>query len=117
MLFLLHCFHFVSIYATPLFACMDDSFFFKFFNLFSQAVPEDASKLADFQKIIKVTSEFENGLKEMKFISATDSTDQKLSNFAENVEIHFATRKKMEILAKARNLLLGCDFSIPQVSF
>ncbi|XP_043804728.1 centromere/kinetochore protein zw10 homolog isoform X2 [Manihot esculenta] len=83
-------------------------------SFLSKAVPEDASKLADFQKIIKVTSEFENGLKEMKFISATDSTDQKLSNFAENVEIHFATRKKMEILAKARNLLLGCDFSIPQ---
>ncbi|KAJ9176843.1 hypothetical protein P3X46_012115 [Hevea brasiliensis] len=83
-------------------------------SFLSKAVPEDASKLADFQKIIKLTSEFETELKEMKFISASDSTDQKLSNFAENVEIHFACRKKTEILAKARNLLLQCDFSIPQ---
>jgi centromere/kinetochore protein ZW10 len=82
-----------------------------------QAVPEDASKLAGFQKIIKDTYEFETALKEMAFISASDSTDQKLSNFAENVELHFASRKKIEILAKARNLLLQCDFTIPQVSF
>lgn len=82
-----------------------------------QAVPEDASKLADFQKIIKHTSEFETALKDIGFISASDNTDQKLSNYAENVEVHFASRKKTEILATARNLLLQCDFAIPQVSF
>lgn len=81
-----------------------------------QAVPEDASKLAGFQKIIKRTNEFETALKEMSFISASDSTDQRLSDFADNVEVHFASRKKTEILAKTRNLLLQCDFSIPQVS-
>ncbi|WCJ37478.1 centromere/kinetochore protein putative (ZW10) [Euphorbia peplus] len=83
-------------------------------NFLSKAVPEDASKLADFQNIIKCTSEFETDLKEMKFISASDSTDQKLSNFAENVEVHFASRKKTETLAKARNVLLQCDFAVPQ---
>lgn len=81
-----------------------------------QVVPDDASKLADFQKIIKCTSEFETVLKEMRFISASDSKDDKLSNFAQNVEVHFASRKKTEILAKARNLLLQCDFAIPEVS-
>lgn len=82
-----------------------------------QVVPKDASKLADFLKIIKCTSEFETALREMKFISAPDNKDNQLSNFAENVEVHFASRKKTEILAKARNLLLQCDFAAPQVSF
>ncbi|XP_022728518.1 centromere/kinetochore protein zw10 homolog isoform X2 [Durio zibethinus] len=83
-------------------------------NFLSKIVPEDASRLADFQKIIKYTSEFEIALKEMMFISVSDNKDDRLSNFAENVEVHFAFRKKMEILGKARNLLLQCDFFVPQ---
>ncbi|XP_021300731.1 centromere/kinetochore protein zw10 homolog [Herrania umbratica] len=83
-------------------------------NFLSKVVPEDASKLADFQKIIKCTSEFEIALKELMFISASDNKDDRLSNFAENVEVHFAFRKRTEILGKARNLLLQCDFSVPQ---
>jgi hypothetical protein len=82
-----------------------------------QVVPEDASKLADFQKIIESTSQFETALKEIMFISASDNKDERLSNFAENVEVHFASRKKTEILAKARKLLLQCNFDVPQVSF
>jgi len=53
-----------------------------------QVVPEDASKLADFQKIIESTSQFETALKEIMFISASDNKDERLSNFAENVEVH-----------------------------
>ncbi|XP_027331709.1 centromere/kinetochore protein zw10 homolog isoform X2 [Abrus precatorius] len=83
-------------------------------SFLSKVVPTDASKLPDFQKIIKCTSEFERALKELMFISASDDKDNRLSNFAENVEVHFAFKKKTEILAKARNLLLECDFSIPQ---
>ncbi|XP_045799875.1 centromere/kinetochore protein zw10 homolog isoform X2 [Trifolium pratense] len=82
-------------------------------SFLSKVVPTDASKLPDFQKIIKCTSDFEKALKELMFISSDDK-DNRLSNFAENVEVHFAFKKKTEILAKARNLLLECDFSIPQ---
>ncbi|KAK3022010.1 hypothetical protein RJ639_045171 [Escallonia herrerae] len=83
-------------------------------NFLSKVVPDDASKLADFQKIIQLTSQFETDLKEMMFISATDNKDERLSNFTDNVEVHFASRKKVEILAKARNVLLRSDFSLPQ---
>ncbi|GMP66682.1 hypothetical protein CsSME_00026944 [Camellia sinensis var. sinensis] len=79
-----------------------------------EVVPDDASKFADFQRIIKLTSEFETALKEMMFISASDNKDDRLSNFTDNVEVHFATRKKVEILAKARDLLLQSNFVLPQ---
>ncbi|XP_050383392.1 centromere/kinetochore protein zw10 homolog [Argentina anserina] len=80
----------------------------------AKVVPQDASKLADFLKIINCTSEFETALKEMKFISVTENKDNQLSSFAENVEVHFASKKKAEILGRARNLLLRCDFAITQ---
>ncbi|XP_062107315.1 centromere/kinetochore protein zw10 homolog isoform X3 [Humulus lupulus] len=83
-------------------------------NFLSKVVPPDASKLSGFQKIIEHTSKFENALKEVAYISKSDNKDNTLSDYAENVEVHFASRKKTEILANARKLLLQCDFSIPQ---
>ncbi|KAL5702541.1 hypothetical protein ACHQM5_027750 [Ranunculus cassubicifolius] len=80
-------------------------------HFLAKAVPDDASKLSEFQKIIELTSEFETLLEEMKFISGSDDKDRRLSEYAQNVEVHFASRKKIEILAKARNILLQCDFS------
>lgn len=75
-------------------------------SFLSKAVPDDASKTLDFQNILKHTAEFENSLKEMKYISTTDSRDEKLSHFMHNVEVHFASKKRLEILAKARHTLL-----------
>ncbi|KAI3835802.1 hypothetical protein MKW92_034489 [Papaver armeniacum] len=74
---------------------------------------DDASKVAEFQKIIELTTEFEATLKDLMFISATDTKDEKLSIFVQNVEVHFAARKKKEILANTRNLLLLFDSSNP----
>ncbi|CAN8315801.1 unnamed protein product [Cochlearia groenlandica] len=79
----------------------------------SKVVPEDASKLAEFQKIIERTSKFETALKELNFVSPSDA-EGRLSTYAENVEVHFASRKKIEILAKSRNLMLQCNFTIPK---
>lgn len=72
----------------------------------SKDVPEDAVKMTEFENIIRFTIEFENSLKEMKFISYDNNSEQRLSNFARNVEVHFAYKKKSEILAKAQNILL-----------
>ncbi|KAK6919292.1 RZZ complex, subunit Zw10, partial [Dillenia turbinata] len=83
-------------------------------NFLSKVVPDDASKLAEFQKIKERTAEFEVKLKELMFISSSDNKDDRLTIFAENIEVHFASKKKTEILAKARNLLLRCDFVLPQ---
>ncbi|MCD7447210.1 Centromere/kinetochore protein zw10 [Datura stramonium] len=83
-------------------------------NFLSKNVPDDASKLADFQKIVKCTSEFEASLKELMFIASSDGKDERLSKFADNVEVHFASRKKVEILSKARNQLLQSDFRLPE---
>ncbi|KAL3337663.1 hypothetical protein AABB24_030004 [Solanum stoloniferum] len=77
-------------------------------------VPDDASKLADFQKIVKCTSNFEASLKELMIMASSDDKDERLSKFADNVEVHFASRKKVEILAKARNQLLQSDFRLPE---
>ncbi|XP_020517443.1 centromere/kinetochore protein zw10 homolog isoform X2 [Amborella trichopoda] len=79
----------------------------------SQAVPNEASKVAEFQSIVKMTAEFEATLKELMFISASDSKDERLSNFAQNVEVHFATKKRNEILARARKLLVQSEIDVP----
>ncbi|XP_010321559.2 centromere/kinetochore protein zw10 homolog isoform X1 [Solanum lycopersicum] len=84
-------------------------------NFLSKRVPDDASKLVDFQKIVKCTSNFEASLKELMFIASSDGKDERLSKFADNVEVHFASRKKVEILAKARNQLLQSDFRLPEL--
>lgn len=90
---------------------MSDMIISKFLAKF---VPDDASKLDNFQKIVKLSSEFETDLKELMFISTSDNKDERLTEFANNVEVHFASRKKVEILAKARYMLLQAAFTIPQ---
>ncbi|KAL9270956.1 Centromere/kinetochore protein zw10-like protein [Drosera capensis] len=83
-------------------------------NFLNKVVPDDASKLSDFRSIVSMSSEFEKTPKDIMFISAADKNDERLSNFADNVETHFALRKKIEILAKARKLIPQCDFTLPQ---
>ena len=46
----------------------------------------------------------------------SDNKDNKLTDYVKNVEVNFASQKKMEILANAKKLLLQCDFVIPQMS-
>lgn len=52
----------------------------------------------------------------MKLIQSTDSNEEKLSHFAHDVEVHFASRKRNEILARSRSLLLQFNYDLLAVS-
>uniref|UniRef100_A0A453SHV1 Centromere/kinetochore protein zw10 middle domain-containing protein n=1 Tax=Aegilops tauschii subsp. strangulata TaxID=200361 RepID=A0A453SHV1_AEGTS len=80
-----------------------------------QAVPDEASKLIGFQDVIRSTTEFENTLRGMMFISP-DRKDGKLTQFVDDVEVHFAVRKRNEILVKARYILVQYDYKNPLAS-
>ncbi|XP_074592298.1 centromere/kinetochore protein zw10 homolog isoform X2 [Curcuma longa] len=85
-------------------------------HFLSKAVPDDASKIIGFQNIVKCSAEFETFLMEMKLIQSTDSNEEKLSQFAHDVEVHFASRKRNEILARSRSLLLQFNYDLFAVS-
>jgi len=81
-------------------------------NCLAKAVPTEASEVVEFQKVLKLTRDFECALTDMMFIFASNSKDDKLSNFASNIEVHFAAKKRNQILARARRLLVRSDFTI-----
>ncbi|VAI78241.1 centromere/kinetochore protein zw10 homolog isoform X1 [Triticum aestivum] len=81
-------------------------------HFLSKAVPDEASKLIEFQDVIRSTTEFENTLRGMMFISP-DRKDGKLTQFVDDVEVHFAVRKRNEILVKARYILVQYDYKNP----
>ncbi|EMS64458.1 Centromere/kinetochore protein zw10-like protein [Triticum urartu] len=84
-------------------------------HFLSKAVPDEASKLIEFQDVIRGTTEFENTLRGMMFISP-DRKDGKLTQFVDDVEVHFAVRKRNEILVKARYILVQYDYKNPLAS-
>nr|CAB3491711.1 unnamed protein product [Digitaria exilis] len=77
-----------------------------------KAVPNEASKLIEFQDVVRSTAEFENVLRSMMFL-LPDRKDGKLTQFVDDVEVHFAVRKRSEILVKARNILVQYDYDNP----
>lgn len=82
-------------------------------NCLAKAVPIEASEVVEFEKVLILTKDFECALKDMMFICASNNKDDKLSDFALNVEVHFASKKRNHILARARRLLVRSDFMIP----
>ncbi|TVU24708.1 hypothetical protein EJB05_27161, partial [Eragrostis curvula] len=81
-------------------------------HFLSKAVPNEASKLIEFQDVVRSTTEFENKLRSMMFISP-DRKDGRLTQFVDDVEVHFAVRKRNEIMVKARNILVQYDHDNP----
>ncbi|KAK3119014.1 hypothetical protein QOZ80_9BG0712370 [Eleusine coracana subsp. coracana] len=81
-------------------------------HFLSKAVPNEASKLVEFQDVVRSTAEFENTLRSMMFISS-DRKDGRLTQFVDDVEVHFAVRKRNEIMVKARYILVQYDYNNP----
>ncbi|GJN04675.1 hypothetical protein PR202_ga22240 [Eleusine coracana subsp. coracana] len=77
-----------------------------------KAVPNEASKLVEFQDVVRSTAEFENMLRSMMF-SSPDRKDGRLTQFVDDVEVHFAVRKRNEIMVKARYILVQYDYDNP----
>ncbi|XP_057816282.2 centromere/kinetochore protein zw10 homolog isoform X5 [Cryptomeria japonica] len=81
-------------------------------NCLAKAVPDEVSEVTEFQMVVKLTRDFEHELKDMALISSSDDKDDRLSNFALNIEIHFASKKKNYILATVRKLIVQSNFKV-----
>ncbi|XP_075402731.1 centromere/kinetochore protein zw10 homolog [Tenrec ecaudatus] len=71
-------------------------------NCLVYSIPTNSSKLQQYEEIIQSTEEFENALKEMRFLKG-DTTD--LLKYARNVNSHFANKKCQDVIVAARNLM------------
>lgn len=71
-------------------------------NCLVYSIPTNSSKLQQYEEIIQSTEEFENALKEMRFLKG-DTTD--LLKYARNINSHFANKKCQDVIVAARNLM------------
>ncbi|XP_017378791.1 centromere/kinetochore protein zw10 homolog isoform X2 [Cebus imitator] len=71
-------------------------------NCLVYSIPTNSSKLQQYEEIIQSTEEFENALKEMRFLKG-DITD--LLKYARNINSHFANKKCQDVIVAARNLM------------
>ncbi|XP_032497255.1 centromere/kinetochore protein zw10 homolog isoform X2 [Phocoena sinus] len=71
-------------------------------NCLVYSIPTNSSKLQQYEEIIQSTEEFENALKEMRFLKG-NTTD--LLKYARNVNSHFANKKCQDVIVAARNLM------------
>lgn len=71
-------------------------------NCLVYSIPTNSSKLQQYEEIIQSTEEFENALKEMRFLKG-DTTD--LLKYARNINSHFANKKCQDVIVMARNLM------------
>ncbi|XP_054853771.1 centromere/kinetochore protein zw10 homolog isoform X2 [Eublepharis macularius] len=68
------------------------------------SIPSSSSKLGQYVEVIKATEEFEQALKDMRFLKE-DSTD--LLTYARNVNRHFADKKCQDVVVTARHLMMS----------
>ncbi|KAL3693047.1 hypothetical protein R1sor_006698 [Riccia sorocarpa] len=84
----------------------------------SKAVPNETSQLKEFHKIADLTKEFEIALANEGLIPNFDrAKGDKLSNFAADVEVHFATKKRKHVLAQTRDMIMQADYVLSESSW
>ncbi|XP_063799257.1 centromere/kinetochore protein zw10 homolog [Pseudophryne corroboree] len=66
------------------------------------SIPTNSSRLEQYEEVIKATEEFENALKEMKYLKGNAT---ELLKYAQNVNSHFASKKCQDVIVAARNLM------------
>lgn len=78
-----------------------------------QAVPNETSQLKDFEHIAQVTRNFEKEIADEGLIANFDPVKgDKLSIFASDVEVHFASKKRKHVLARVRSVLMQSDYGL-----
>jgi centromere/kinetochore protein ZW10 len=75
----------------------------------TSAVPIEASKLPDFASFAEASRDFEKDLEAAGFIPSS-AEGHELSAFAADIDVHFASKKRTSLLARARQLVLQPDW-------
>ncbi len=78
-----------------------------------KAIPDDITQLASYQVLVNHTNSFENKLASKQFI---DEQQKLLSTFVDNVDAHFADKKREQVLTEARRLLLNKEYITVDIS-
>ena len=83
----------------------------------TKAIPNQTSQLEQFRAVADLTLQTEEALKSMALIppQAAEGRGDRLTTFAANVEIHFAAKRKNNVLGDARKLMVDMDFTSLQV--
>ncbi|GAQ88119.1 centromere/kinetochore protein zw10 [Klebsormidium nitens] len=81
----------------------------------TSAVPSEASRLPEFEPLAKASAEFEKALEAEGLISKLEKGHE-LSAFAADIDVHFATKKRTSLLARARGLVTLPDLCLNTVT-
>ena len=81
----------------------------------TSAVPSEANRLPEFDTLAKASAEFERALEAEGLIPELEKGHE-LSAFAADIDLHFATKKRTSLLARARDLVTRADLCFNTVT-
>lgn len=81
----------------------------------TSAVPSEATRLPEFEALSKASTEFERALEAEGLIQKLEKGHE-LTAFAADIDVHFATKKRTSLLARARGLVTQPDLCFNTVT-